>query len=1186
MRPTAAALDKSPSAGACRGAPAISYRRFSQSTTAEFGLDKLVYRKYLSVSPLTYILLFDSPGAMAVKLTSAHYRVIGVALAVAVVSLGISLKYFRKTFPEASLDLRVNRGDSESIALKFLSSRGLPLDRYRHTVIFSYDDYAKLYMERTLGLERLDQLTAGPVHLWRWSHRWFRPQQQEEFGVDVAPTGQVVRFSHVMPEDQAGENLDAASARDVAETFLTQTMRRDLSDLELLESQSNKRPARTDHVFTWKQKSVDLREGSLRISVWISGGDVSGYSEFVQIPEEWSRAYEKLRSRNASAQTVDEVFFYLLSIAMVVMLILRLRDHDVPVRTALGFALVAAILYFLSRLNDFPLAESSYLTTESYSSFVANYFAGSALAALGVAIFIFFLVAAAEPEYRHSFPHMISLRRYLSWKGLRTRSFFVANAVGLALAFFFFAYQTLFYFCANKLGAWAPSDIPFTNELNTRVPWMAVLFMGFLPAVSEEMQFRAFAVPFLAKYVRSMPVAIILAAFNWGFLHSAYPNEPFFIRGVEVGLGGIVIGFVMLRFGIVATLIWHYSVDALYSAFLLLRSPNHYLMTSGALTAGIMLIPLLAALFCYLRAGTFEDEAALTNAAQSSPRPARQAEAEAPPAAVAYRSLSRGHLALAGVLTVVFIAVAFIPVYRFGEGVRVRMTAQDALRAADAYLRRQGIDPAKYHHVARLFDNVQPLAVRYLAEHISVKKADQVYRGATQMLAWEVRYFRPLEIEEHRVLWDATNAEFIDHRRSLDENAPGASLEASDARSLAEKALVEHAYRVSDFELKDWQGEKRKARKDYRFVWQAKQGDSRNVADAHYLAQVDIAGGGVVSVSDQFKLPEEWERRQRKTGLINSVLSVAGALLGVIIAIRVIILFVSQVRHGRLPWRTAAGVGAAMAAIVLLSELNAFQTIEQSYSTSITLGTFWLQTGIGLMLVPILSGLGIWILVALALSLFPEAQDLLRRSAARKWRRDAAVAVILSLAMAIAFNQLRAILTSLLPVYFPPQIDLGASYLNTWSPALDALFSAVLGSVVATAMVGLAIAIFQSGWSRRAWWFWVALLLLVIALGPAQAHSVREFLTVWICSVVSFAVTILIVTVFFRDNALAYLATIFCLLVAKPIENLLSQAARLYEWNGLLLSGLSLMILGWLLLDRTVADLREDASVQSINSAR
>ena len=341
---------------------------------------------------------------------------------------------------------------------------------------------------------------------------------------------------------------------------------------------------------------------------------------------------------------------------------------------------------------------------------------------------------------------------------------------------------------------------------------------------------------------------------------------------MEVGIGGIVIGFIMLRFGILATLIWHYSVDALYTAFLLLRSPDHYLMLSGAITAGIMLIPLAVALVSYLQAGTFENEATLTNAAQRATRPPRPTAPEAVPAEVAYQPLSRGRLALASLLVAIFIVVALIPVYRFGEEVKVRMTAQDAIRAADAYLRHQGIDPAKYRHVARLFGNVEPLAVRYLVEHVTVKEADQIYRRATQMVGWKVRYFRPLEIGEHHLYFDATNSKFVDHRLVLDENAPGASLEPNAARSLAERTLVEHGYRLSEFELQDWRGEKRKAREDYTFVWQAKPGDPRNVADEKYRTQVNLAGDEVVSVSDYFKLPEEWMRQRQKSGLANSVL--------------------------------------------------------------------------------------------------------------------------------------------------------------------------------------------------------------------------------------------------------------------------------------------------------------------------
>ena len=141
---------------------------------------------------------------MPIKLTRSQLKIIGIAVFVAAASLGITLRYFRHTFPEANLNLRVNRGDSEAIALKFMADRGLHLDGYRHAAIFSYDDSAKLYLERTLGLERTNQLTGGPIRLWRWSHRWFKPEQNEEFGVDVTPSGEVVRFGHSIPEAQAG----------------------------------------------------------------------------------------------------------------------------------------------------------------------------------------------------------------------------------------------------------------------------------------------------------------------------------------------------------------------------------------------------------------------------------------------------------------------------------------------------------------------------------------------------------------------------------------------------------------------------------------------------------------------------------------------------------------------------------------------------------------------------------------------------------------------------------------------------------------------------------------------------------------------------------------------------------------------------------------------------------------------
>ena len=85
-----------------------------------------------------------------------------------------------------------------------------------------------------------------------------------------------------------------------------------------------------------------------------------------------------------------------------------------------------------------------------------------------------------------------------------------------------------------------------------------------------------------------------------------------------MGIGGVALGLIMLRWGILPTLVWHYSVDAMYSAMLLLRSHNPYFVLSGAASAGIMVLPVLVALVAYLRHGGFAPATGLTNADEGS----------------------------------------------------------------------------------------------------------------------------------------------------------------------------------------------------------------------------------------------------------------------------------------------------------------------------------------------------------------------------------------------------------------------------------------------------------------------------------------------------------------------------------------------------------------------------------------
>jgi hypothetical protein len=628
----------------------------------------------------------------------------------------------------------------------------------------------------------------------------------------------------------------------------------------------------------------------------------------------------------------------------------------------------------------------------------------------------------------------------------------------------------------------------------------------------------------------------------------------------------------MLRFGILATLIWHYSVDALYTAFVLLRAPNHYLMVSGALTAGVMLVPLIVSLVAYWRSGTFADESALTNASVGIARaPRREAVAE-PEAPLAYRALDTRRLVLAAMLVAAFIALALVPVHRFGEGTKLRLNRQEAMRVADEYLRQRQVDPSRYRQAAWLRENVDALALKYILQRRTVEEADRIYRQATRLVLWEVRYFRPLEKEEHHVFIDAAGGGAFSYRRVLDEDAPGATLSPEDARARAAELLERSGYQLGDFVLQESKVNKRKARTDYTLVWQAKPDSPNNymqVDDAYFRLEVDVAGDQVVGLARYFKLPEVWQRQQSATTLTNAILLGVLILLAAGLLAGGLVLFVLRVRRGEIRWRPAAYAGAVVAGVLALAALNRLPNLYQRYSTSEPLTTFWISNAAALLVWPFLGGLVGWLLVGLATSLYPEAWRIFRGAARRLWRRDAAIAIVVSLAAATALNRISALIAGRFHAHAPVGVDLVPDLFDASWPGVGFLLRGLLYSLFVPAMAAVLIYLFRLGWTRRAWWLWIGGFLVLVSLGPSFAHSVPEFFVGWALSLIGLVVAIGIVAAFYRDNVLAYVGAALCLLLARPLVELMWQPAAFFRWNGLILGILMLALLGWLLLPRS-----------------
>ena len=540
-------------------------------------------------------------------------RFILACLAVIAVGAVLTGLLFHRAFPEASIEFRVNRSEARVRGEKFLQDLKRNVAGTRFAGRFDAEEEAKVYLERELGLEQASRFYGKDAKVWRWKMRWFRSAVKEEERVEITPRGDLAGYESVRKEDAPGAHLSSEHAREVSRRFL-EKLGFPAASLKSIEVTPVTRPKRTDWTFVDEKPGFRMKDATVRYATTVAGSEVIGFREFVHVPESWSRDYRRLRARNETAGTFATFGLFLTFVAMLGVLVAKISRKDVPWKLVAAFGGIACLLALLSALNGIPLSLYDYETNSPLSSYLTREIVLGILGAIATGAGIAVVVASSEPIYRERFPRHLSLSGMFSRRGLRTKRFFLGVLLGYALTAFFFAYQAVFYVVAARFGAWAPADIPYSDMLNTAFPWATVLLIGFLPAVSEEGISRMFSISFLDRLGAGRIVAVVLPALIWGFGHSAYPNQPFYIRGVEVGVAGILMGILMLRYGVLPLLVWHFTVDATYTALLLLRSGNAYYVLSGSIAAGILLLPLAAALVLYFRKGGFAPETGLTNA--------------------------------------------------------------------------------------------------------------------------------------------------------------------------------------------------------------------------------------------------------------------------------------------------------------------------------------------------------------------------------------------------------------------------------------------------------------------------------------------------------------------------------------------------------------------------------------------
>jgi hypothetical protein len=1081
-------------------------------------------------------------------------RFIAVCLLVIAAGAGITALLFRRAFPEAAIEFRVNRGQARGLAEKFLAERRRDLAGTRFAGQFDVDDTPKVYLERELGLEKASGLYGGTAKVWRWDMRWFRSGVKEEDRVSITPLGDLVGFEFVRKDDAPGPRPPEAEARGLSLAFLASRGLPE-SALKPIEATPVSRPNRIDWTFVDEKSGLAMAEATVRYETTVSGGQISAFREFVHVPEAWQRDYARLRSKNETAGSVATLGLFVTAIAMIVVLIRKVVLKDVRWRLVAGFGLVACVLSLLSTANGIPLTLFEYDTASSLASHMTEQIVRGILGAIAIGAGIAFVVAAAEPVYRERFGSQLSLSGLFSRRGVGTKRFFKGVLLGYALVAFFFAYQAVFYVVADRFGAWAPADIPYSDMLNTALPWATVLLVGFLPAVSEEGISRMFSISLLDRLGWGRALAVVVPALIWGFGHSAYPNQPFYIRGVEVGFAGIVIGSLMLRFGAWPLLVWHFTVDAIYTALLMLRSKNAYYVVSGAVAAGILLVPLVLSLALYRRRGGFASEAGLTNADEGSvPEPPAAPVARETAAPV--RPLSAPVRTFALVAGLALAATFLLPAAPASDVAQDDTGRARAEAIARRFLRVNGIGvpPRSVTYPGTGFaeaDEVREArpedfgqipgfssaAARYVLSKGGVPAFERLASRQLPVALWVTRFFEPEKKEEWKVLVDARRARVVGFVHPMEEAAPAGPAPDSErvkARALAAARAL--GYPAADYDVADLGTKDRPKRRDTTIVLEAKAAD---LGEARPRLTAVFQGPRLTAFLPSIRVPETFLREDRRRtpldwGLIALKVVAVGSLAGT-----GFILFLRLVRSGSVSWRAVIAPTAVALALMVLAIANGLPTILRQYRTEIPMRLFLVEVGVGLSIAILAAAFAL----AVAFVLISSARPGWRRALGRGGSLgDAFFRAAIAAAGLAGLAHVSALAATRYPSLFEPD-PLMPGPLAAAVPAFAVFWSAARGTVTIAALAAVAALALRRDFFRGPIGRALGAGALLLMILPSHFSRPGEFAAAYLPDAATLAWLAFCALVLLADHAAAWVFFGALALGGPAVSDLLSQGA-------------------------------------------
>jgi hypothetical protein len=852
-----------------------------------------------------------------------------------------------KVFPSASIDLSIPRSRIQAISDGWHEKLGYTKKNTIDSTIFTIDDDAKTFLEYELGAAKANDLMREHIPVWYWNSRSCVPLKQEEFQTWLSPKGRLDAFEHSIENDRKLPSMKHDEAREKAIEFVEKTAGVSLAHYKMVEEGSVSQPGRIDQEFVWEDTDESFKGARLRVHVYISGNIITTYNHFLHVPEEWTRRFAKLRSYNDALENFATIFYYAIDAGAFFVFLWALASGTLRWRFALIVALLYGAIACADSINSLPESIHEYDTSVPWSGFQLNFIFNTLRSGIEHFVQTLVLVGAAEAIYRLMKPGDIALENCFTKIGLRTKQTVDNIWAGFSTFGMHLGWVVVFYLAGRNFGFWSPLDVDSADTLSSVAPFFSAMETGWSAGLAEEMMYRVLGLAAFKKIFRNFWVANLLQAAAWGFMHSNYPQEPPYARGLELTVAGLVYGFILRRFGLLACFFSHNLVDTFMGIGCLLSSANPALQASAFIALAPFVGITIAAIIYIRKEGLTEphtDEAISNQALTPKKESLMTVASEIVPKGYLYRPLTARARLLLALLTVASVCVsAFLRIPVVGGHTQLKVSRDQAIKIATAYMQQHGVKTDDLTTVAWLGRALDGEEMQYSFENQGRAKTDMLAMTPERPLWWQVRFFKPLVETEYKVVLDQ-NGVPLSFALDEPEEGPGEKPTKEVAQNRVEEFLRTQHPEIVPFELDDVTEQKRDARLDYTFHFRVPR---YQVGDARYVIEVHCIGGKVSGYDTGWSLPDKWKFKRQITSLREQICQILLWVLGLACVVPILIWARGVLRSGAIAWKPAILIGTAMALVTVFANLNDLVPgFYQEYSTKDPLVSFYVAQGV------------------------------------------------------------------------------------------------------------------------------------------------------------------------------------------------------------------------------------------------